>query len=165
MDISPKAYFKKVEEIPIEYLVKNDIKVVILDVDNTLIDYTQQLSPNIIKWVENVKLQNIRLYILSNTNKRRKVEKVAGILDIPYRYFGMKPLKIGFEKIRKKLNIEPQNIAVVGDQVFTDILGGNRCNMHTILIEPINEKDYWYTAWKRPIENKIKQKMIDREER
>ncbi len=93
MDISPKAYFKKVEEIPIEYLVKNNIKVVILDVDNTLIDYTQQLSPNIIKWVENVKLQNIRLYILSNTNKRRKVEKVAGILDIPYRYFGMKPLK------------------------------------------------------------------------
>ena len=165
MDISPKAYFKKVEEIPIEYLVKNNIKVVILDVDNTLIDYTQQLSPNIIKWVENVKLQNIRLYILSNTNKRRKVEKVAGILDIPYRYFDMKPLKIGFEKIRKKLNIEPQNIAVVGDQVFTDILGGNRCNMHTILIEPINEKDYWYTAWKRPIENKIKQKMIDREER
>ncbi len=69
------------------------------------------------------------------------------------------------KKIRKKLNIEPQNIAVVGDQVFTDILGGNRCNMHTILIEPINEKDYWYTAWKRPIENKIKQKMIDREER
>ena len=63
----------------------------------------------------------------------------------------MKPLKIGFEKIRKKLNIEPQNIAVVGDQVFTDILGGNRCNMHTILIEPINEKDYWYTAWKRTI--------------
>ena len=37
--------------------------------------------------------------------------------------------------------------------------------MNTILIEPINEKDYWYTAWKRPIENKIKQKMIDREER
>ena len=53
----------------------------------------------------------------------------------------------------------------MGDQVFTDILGGNRCNMHTILIEPINEKDYWYTAWKRPIEDKIKQKMIDREER
>ena len=72
----------------------------------------------------------------------------------------MKPLKIGFEKIRKKLNIEPQNIAVVGDQVFTDILGGNRCNMHTILIETINEKDYWYTAWKRPIENKIKNKYI-----
>ena len=160
MDINPKAYFKKVEEIPIEYLLKNDIQVVILDVDNTLIDYNQYLSPDIIKWTQKVKEQNIQLYILSNTNNEKKVKKVAEKLDIPYRYFGMKPLKIGFLKIQKELNKKPQNIAVVGDQVFTDILGGNRCKMHTILIEKKKKKDYWYTAWKRPIEEKIKQKMI-----
>ena len=52
-----------------------------------------------------------------------------------------------------------ENIAIVGDQIFTDIMGGNRCNMFTILVEPINEKDFWYTIWKRPIEKKIKSKI------
>ena len=72
----------------------------------------------------------------------------------------MKPLKRGFKKIEKETQIKGENIAVVGDQIFTDVLGGNRSGMFTILVEPIdNKKDYWYTAWKRPIENKIKNKI------
>ena len=75
----------------------------------------------------------------------------------------MKPLKRGFLKIQKELQVEPGKIAVIGDQLFTDILGGNRCKMHTILVNPINSKDYWYTAWKRPIENRIKEKIKTKE--
>ena len=71
----------------------------------------------------------------------------------------MKPLKRGFKKIQKELQVENEKIAVIGDQLFTDILGGNRCKMFTILVDPINPKDYWYTAWKRPIENAIKNKL------
>ena len=48
----------------------------------------------------------------------------------------------------------------MGDQIFTDVIGGNNCNMFTILVDPINEKDFWYTAWKRPIENIIKKKLV-----
>ena len=63
----------------------------------------------------------------------------------------MKPLKRGFKYVQKETNINPENIAVVGDQIFTDVLGGNRSKMFTILVEPIDsKKDYWYTAWKRP---------------
>ena len=51
---------------------------------------------------------------------------------------------------------KPENIGVVGDQIFTDVLGGNRCKMFTILVEPIAEKDIWITLLKRPIENAIK---------
>lgn len=69
-----------------------------------------------------------------------------------------KPLRSGFRKVQKKLQEKNENIAVVGDQIFTDIIGGNRCKMYTILVDPIDKKDYWYTAWKRPIENKIKSK-------
>ena len=101
----------------------------------------------------------MKLYILSNSNKKEKVEKVAKTLEIPYKNFAMKPFKKGFLEIQKEIKESPENIAVVGDQIFTDILGGNRCKMFTILVEPINPKDYWYTAWKRPIENKIKSKM------
>lgn len=159
MFLYPNAYFEKVQDITIQFLIKNKIKAVILDVDNTLIDKKENLSEDIINWAKEIKGQGVKLYILSNTNNKKKVEKISKKLDIPYEFFGMKPLKIGFNKVKKALKEESSRIAVVGDQIFTDIIGGNRSKMFTILVEPINEKDYWYTAWKRPIENKIKENM------
>lgn len=156
MILYPNAYFKKVEDITIEFLQKNKLKVLILDVDNTLIDYNRNLSKDIINWAEKLKGQGTKLYILSNTNNKEKVRSVADKINIPYKFFAKKPFKGGFLKIQEELKEEPKRIAVVGDQIFTDVLGGNRCNMFTILVDPIREKDFWYTAWKRPIENKIK---------
>ena len=151
-NIYPNLYYAKVEEITIQELIKNKIKLLILDVDNTLIDYYKNISDSVINWSKEMKGQGIKLYILSNTNDEEKV--------IPYKHFALKPLKIGFKKIEKETQIKGENIAVVGDQIFTDVLGGNRSGMFTILVEPIdNKKDYWYTAWKRPIENKIKNKI------
>lgn len=165
-NLYPNLYLKKVEDITIEALIKNKIKLLILDVDNTLIDYYKNLSEDVINWAKEMKGQGIKLYILSNTNDKKKVEEVAKKLEIKYEYFAMKPFKKGFKKIQKETNIKPENIAVVGDQIFTDIIGGNRCKMFTILVEPINDKkDYWYTAWKRPIENKIKNRYEAKEEK
>lgn len=165
-NLYPNLYLKKVEDITIEKLIKNKIKLLILDVDNTLIDYYKNLSEEVIKWTKEMKGQGIKLYILSNTNDKKKVEEISKKLDIQYKHFAMKPLKIGFKYIQKQTNIKPENIAVVGDQIFTDIIGGNRCKMYTILVDPINnEKDYWYTAWKRPIENKIKMRYETKEEK
>ena len=162
MNIYPSGYFQKVEDIKVEYLLKNKIKLLILDVDNTLIDYYEKLSKEVKNWIKELKGQGFKLYILSNTNDKNKVEKVANELEIPYKYFAMKPCKKGFLKIKNEMNIDSENIAVIGDQIFTDIIGGNRCKMHTILVEPINKKDYWYTAWKRPIEEKIKRKIKEK---
>lgn len=156
MKLYPNGHFDRVEQITIEYLQANQIKALILDVDNTLIDYQKNLSKSVITWTRELKQENIKLYILSNTNHKEKVEKVAKALEIPYRNLAKKPLKSGFLKVQKDLKEKAENIAVVGDQIFTDIVGGNRCQMFTILVEPINPKDFWYTAWKRPIENKIK---------
>ncbi len=156
MILYPDGHFEKVEEITIKYLQDNKIKALILDVDNTLIDYQKHLEKSVIQWAKNLKEQGIKLYILSNTNQKEKVEKVAKALEIPYRNLAKKPFKTGFLKVQKELKEKAENIAVVGDQIFTDIIGGNRCRMFTILVEPINPKDFWYTAWKRPIENRIK---------
>ena len=159
MNIYPNAYFEKVEEITIEFLNKNKIKALLLDVDNTLVDYSKKMTESVIKWSKELKGQGVKLYILSNTNDKAKIENIVKELDIPYQLFAMKPLKRGFKKAQKELDEKSENIAIVGDQIFTDIIGGNRCNMFTILVEPINEKDYWYTMWKRPIEKKIKRKI------
>ena len=159
MNIYPNAYLSSVKEITIQFFLENKIKVLILDVDNTLIDYYKNLSDDVIQWAKELQGQGIKMYILSNTNKKEKVQKVANELEIPYKLFARKPSKKGFLKIQKESNVEPENIGVVGDQIFTDIIGGNRCKMFTILVDPVTPKDYWYTAWKRPIENKLKQKL------
>lgn len=162
----PNIYLNKVEDITIQTLIKNKIKLLILDVDNTLIDYYKNLSENVINWAKEMKGQGIKLYILSNTNNEEKVKAVAKKLDVKYKHFAMKPLKRGFRYVQKETNIKPENIAVVGDQIFTDVIGGNRSKMFTILVDPINEeKEYWYTAWKRPIENKIKNRYKTKEEK
>lgn len=157
MILYPNEHFDKVEQITIEFLQKNKIKALILDVDNTLIDYNRKMEESIIDWAKKMKGQGIKLYILSNTNHKEKVEEVANRLEIPYQNLAKKPLKMGFLKVQKELAEKPENIGVVGDQIFTDVIGGNHCNMFTILVEPIDKKDFWYTAWKRPLENKIKE--------
>ena len=159
MNIYPDAYFKKVEDINVEFLNKNRIKALLLDVDNTLVDHTKKMTENVIKWAKELKGQGVKLYILSNTNDKQKIEDIVKQIDIPYQYFAMKPLKKGFKKAQKELGEKSENIAIVGDQIFTDVIGGKRNNMYTILVEPIKEKDFWYTAWKRPIEKKIKNRI------
>ena len=161
MNLYPNVLLNRVEDISIELLQKNKIKALILDVDNTLVDYSKILKKDVIKWANEMKGQGIKLYILSNTNDKKKVERISKELNIPYKYFASKPLKRGFKKIQKELKEKPEKIGVVGDQIFTDVLGGNRCKMFTILVEPINEKDIFITKWKRPIERRIKRKYME----
>ena len=159
MLIHPNAYLKNVQKITIDFLNKNNIKALILDVDNTLIDYYKNLSEDVVKWARSLQDKGIKMFILSNTNKKEKVETVAKKLEIPYINFAKKPSKKGFLQVKEKLNLDCENIGVVGDQIFTDVIGGNRCQMYTILVDPVTEKDYWYTAWKRPLENMIKRRL------
>lgn len=159
MNLYPRELLNKVEEISIEFIQKNKLKALILDVDNTLIDYNKNLSEEKIKWAKNLRGQGVKLYILSNSNNKEKVEKVAKTLDLPYILFAKKPFKTGFLKIQKELQLKPEQVGVVGDQIFTDIIGGNRCKMFTILVEPVDKKDlHLITALKRPVEEKIKEK-------
>mgnify|MGYP000503041717 FL=1 len=69
----PKAYFNSVIDITIEFLEQNKIKGLILDVDNTLIDYNKNMLVGLDKWIEKIKQSNIKLYILSSSNKKEKV--------------------------------------------------------------------------------------------
>ena len=71
-ELYPNLYLTKVEEIKINFLIKYKIKAIILDVDNTLINYYKQLSEDVIKWCKDLQGQGIKMYILSNTNKREK---------------------------------------------------------------------------------------------
>ena len=157
--IYPKEYFDKIDKITIEYLKEHGIKALILDMDNTLINRSSQMPENVSSWAKELKGQGIKLIIVSNSNRKEKLEKISKILGIDYIFFAKKPLKSGLMKAARLLGEDVSNIAVVGDQLFTDVIGGNRCKMYTILVDALEDKDFWYTAWKRPIENRIKEKI------
>ena len=156
----PNIYFENVREITITFLQKNNIKALILDVDNTLIDFDKNLPEETITWCKELQGQGIKFCILSNSNKVEKVKTVAQKLGIHYFYFGTKPFKRGFNKAvnyikEQNPKIKNENIAAVGDQIFTDIVGANRMKMFSILVKPIATKDLLVTRIKRPLENKI----------
>lgn len=156
----PDYYFKNITKINIELLKKDKIKGLILDVDNTLIDYEHNLIDGLLEWYKEVKNNDIKVCILSNSNKKEKVRKIAGKLEVPYIFFGTKPLKRGFKKATNILQLKNEEIVVIGDQIFTDVLGANRCRMKSILVEPISEKDIIITVIKRPIEKYIINKYL-----
>lgn len=122
MRLYPDTYVTNVKEITIELLNKNNIKGLLLDVDNTLIDFDLKILEGSKDWINSLKENNFKLCILSNTNKIEKVKMVAKELDIPYVYFAKKPFKKGFKKGLKLLELQPNQIAVVGDQIMTDVL-------------------------------------------
>lgn len=160
MILYPKAYLESVKEITISFLKENNIKALVLDVDNTILDFNKNIPEGVEKWCEDLKKQGIKLCILSNSNKKEKVKMVAEKLSLPYFYFGTKPLKRGFKKAIGMLQEKNENIAAVGDQIFTDVIGANRMHMFSILVKPIAKKDILITKIKRPLEDFIIKKYI-----
>ena len=160
MIIYPRFYCQKVTDIKPDFLIENNIKAIILDVDNTLLDFDLNIISGLEVWYESIKKNNIKCMILSNSNKKGKIKMVADLLNIPFIKFATKPLKRGFKKAQKILGEDSKNIAVIGDQIFTDVLGANRCNMFSILVKPIAQKDLWMTKFKRPLENFVLKKYL-----
>ena len=156
MLLTPNMQVRKITDITIEMLKENNIKGMILDVDNTLIDLDRVPLEGIKEWMDNMKNEGIKFCIASNSLKKDKIEKVAKMLDIPYVHFSAKPAKIGLKKAKQILGIEnSKNIAEVGDQLFTDVLGTNRMKMFSILTEPLCEEKVKINNLKRKLEKRV----------
>lgn len=155
MVLYPDLYIENVLEIDADFLKKNQLKGLLLDVDNTLLYYDRTRLKGIDAWVKQRKVEGIKMCILSNSEKKDKVQTLAEELEIPFIYFAKKPLKSGFKRAQKILGLEAGNIGVVGDQIFTDVLGANCMKMTSILTKPLEERDILITKVKRPLEDFI----------
>ena len=161
MQLYPKLYCEKITDITIDYLKKNNIKGLILDVDNTLIDYSsRKYSKEIKAWVKELKRKDVKVYILSNSLSYKTVSRVAKELGMQYTYNAKKPFLKGFEDIKNKEKISKNEMIMIGDQMFTDIWGGNRFGIKTILVSPIEKKERIHTRFKRPIERFVMRKYL-----
>ena len=152
----PKSYFNKIVDIDVNFFIEKNIKAVLLDIDNTILDKRHNMVQGLEEWVKTLKKNNIKICILSNTNKKKKAQNLSDKLEVPFIYFAKKPLKFGFKKAKKILEIEDnKTIAVIGDQVLTDVFGANRCKMYSILVKPLKKEDIFVTKINRLIEKQI----------
>lgn len=159
--LNPDFQYECLQDIPVQTLQEHDIKGLLLDLDNTVAPWNDNtLTREVIDWFDSIKEAGISACIVSNNRRPERVAAVADVLEILYVHKAAKPSRKAFEKGIDALGIERQQVAVVGDQVFTDILGGNRAGLKTILVSPIHRREFTGTKILRFMEIIIGRKAV-----
>lgn len=151
----PDEHVHSIFEIRPEDLKEKGIKGIITDLDNTLVAWDRKdATEEVIEWFKLMKEHDIQVTIISNNNEKR-VTYFSEPLNIPFIHSARKPLGQAFRQARKVMKLEKKEIVVVGDQLLTDVLGGNRANLYTILVVPIVQTDGILTRANRKIERRL----------
>ena len=154
--IKPNAEFDIITDITIDFLKGNNIKGLILDVDNTLIDLSRNKIEGLDDWINSMIESGIKIAIVSNGRKKRQIELLTNKHGLIYVFFALKPFKRGIKKARKELDLCYNEIAEIGDQIFTDVWVSNKTKMFSILTKPVELEKSFLQKFKRKIEDGYK---------
>lgn len=150
--LCPNLIIKSLYDIEAHTLKQQGIKGIIFDLDNTIIPWdSPTMSPEIIDWLQELLAQGFKLCLVSN-NMGKRVRNIGGTLGIPFVSRAYKPAKSGFRQAMATMELTDRQVAVVGDQLFTDILGGNRLGLYTIWVTPLSAKEFIGTRITRRLE-------------
>lgn len=156
MGLLPTLRYKRVYEIQKEKLKELGITLVLLDMDNTTAPWhTDYVAPEIICWVEEIKKEGIIVALLTNS-KGLNADSIGKKLNIPVYKNAKKPFKRETKKILKALSIKAENTLIVGDQLFTDIVLANKLNAKSVLLEPLETREWWATK----VFNRSREKLV-----
>ena len=149
----PTIYVNKVTDIDKECLLKHDIRAILLDIDNTLSPHCAAMPFDGVKeWIDEIKNSNINLSILTNRSDLKDVEVFAKNLSLGFVMNAKKPLQSGFNRAISTLKLPRENVLLVGDQIFTDILGANIAKIKSALVEPQDKNESIFIKFKRLFE-------------
>ena len=155
----PDAYQKSIYTINYDKLKENGIKCLLFDLDNTCVPYVDRTPTKKLKNLfDKLSEQGFKVIIFSNSPKSR-LERFKKELNVDCCYSAQKPRRAKFLKVLKNYNYDISEVAIVGDQLVTDILGGNRVGITTILVNPMSDIDMPFTKIHRYIERKEINKM------
>ena len=156
----PKEYVNSIFDIDYNELWDKGIRGLLFDIDNTLATYDSP-APNQLteELVKELREAGFSIWIISN-GKKERVLSFAKRLSVPAIWKARKPFPTGIGRIRKQMKLKPSQIAIIGDQLFTDVCAGNMGRIYSILVKPISEEhDEWITKIKRNTEKRVLLKM------
>ena len=143
LSLLPKIIVPALTDVTVEMLGSRNIKLLMLDFDNTIVPYTTNTpTDEMNRWLETMSKSSIRLCVVSNSKKDRvKIFcKKYGIDCITH---ANKPFPKGITECLEKYQIDPNECALVGDQIFTDTMGANGCGVMSILVKAIDNHNIW----------------------
>lgn len=153
--LTPDYYYRSVHDIDLGELHERGIDTLLVDLDNTLLPRDSDVIPDAVRdWVGSLASQGMRACMVSNNWHARAVQ-VADGLGIPVVAKALKPLPFAFRKAMEIAETRPQRCAVVGDQLFTDVLGGKVLGSVTVLVTPVSVSDLPHTLLLRRIERML----------
>lgn len=154
MLLCPDRYCEKgVTEIRPDELRRLGIEAVLLDLDNTLVGWQRHdVSDEVLEWLDTLRQSGMGLYLVSNTRFGRRLEALSRQLGIPFVRRAWKPRRRGFVAAMDALGVGPEKTAMVGDQMFTDVLGGNRLGLYTMMVRPMARREFIGTKISRAFE-------------
>lgn len=149
----PRLRVSSVYDIDLDKLAEQGIRGIITDLDNTLVGAkVPEATPELAAWLKEVDRRGFKVVIVSN-NDHTRVSRFAVPLDLPFIHAARKPAQRAFRQALSLMELKPDQTAVIGDQMLTDVLGGNRLGIFTILVQPIAIQDEgWGTRINRRIE-------------
>ena len=163
-NLFPDHIFERVCDITPERLKSLGVKAVLCDLDSTLMSaVSHDLPEENIQWIKKVKDAGITVMILSNNSRECRVADVCKKLEIEFIHLAKKPFAKGYRLATQRLLLKPSEIAMIGDQIYTDILGANRRGMITILVESM-DLSLMRVRFRRIFEKSIIRKAKKRQE-
>lgn len=152
---APRLMLGKMIDITPELLRSLGISALLLDIDNTMTTHDNPVpAGGVTEWIALMKGEGFALVVVSN-NSEERVAPFADLIGLDFVSHGRKPLPSGFRTACQRLGIKPREAAVVGDQIFTDILGGNLLGAYTILTEPYELEEMPFFKVKRALEKPV----------
>ncbi len=150
----PKIYQKTIYDINYKELKKEGIKCLIYDLDNTLGLISHKNCPEEAKELIK-KLEKDFIVVIISNNTKRRLKPYKEALGVDGVAWSMKPSIKGLIYVKAKYKLKKKEMCIIGDQIVTDVLAGNRYRIKTILVDPLGEKDLKITGLNRKIEARI----------
>lgn len=125
----------------------------LLDVDCTLKRYREtDVTPEVRAWLDSLRAAGVGLCLVSN-GRGPRIKRLAERVELPFVAKALKPLPMGLRRAIRQMQFDPQRTAMVGDQLFADVMAGRLAGLTTVMVRPIHpEEEPWFARLKRPLE-------------
>lgn len=155
----PDFVLEKAYDVTVAGLKKHGIKVVFVDLDNTLIAWNNpDGTPEMRQWLQDLQEAQIPVVVVSN-NKYERVKRAVAPFGVDFESYALKPFTFGMERALKRFDVKREEVVMIGDQLMTDIRAAKRAGLRSVLVRPLLQSDSINTQFNRWRERRMLKKM------